>query len=179
MPAAVEPARVYTVSGGGAATSGAAGTSFNSSSLPDLLRKSGSSNKRKKRKTALKDEEILSRIELIQDFEFPEASNRITATRDGQSIVATGTYKPQIRVWDCEQLSLKFERHTDAENVDFLVSFGHARPLGVVSLQLGNFPPDDHTTNTTLSTLAAEASGASLGRLDADTSNLTLCTASC
>ena len=122
MPAAVEPARVYTVSGGGAATSGAAGTSFNSSSLPDLLRKSGSSNKRKKRKTALKDEEILSRIELIQDFEFPEASNRLTATRDGQSIVATGTYKPQIRVWDCEQLSLKFERHTDAENVDFLVS---------------------------------------------------------
>lgn len=122
MPAAVEPARVYTVSGGGAATSGAAGTSFNSSSLPDLLRKSGSSNKRKKRKTALKDQEILSRIELIQDFEFPEASNRLTATRDGQSIVATGTYKPQIRVWDCEQLSLKFERHTDAENVDFLVS---------------------------------------------------------
>ncbi|CBQ69557.1 conserved hypothetical protein [Sporisorium reilianum SRZ2] len=121
MPAAVEPARVYTVSGGGAATSGAAGTSFNSSSLPDLLRKSGSSNKRKKRKTALKDEEILSRIELIQDFEFPEASNRLTATRDGQSIVATGTYKPQIRVWDCEQLSLKFERHTDAENVDFLM----------------------------------------------------------
>ncbi|KAJ1021170.1 hypothetical protein NDA16_003956 [Ustilago loliicola] len=121
MPAAVEPARVYTVSGGGAVTSGAAGTSFNSSSLPDLLRKSGSSNKRKKRKTALKDEEILSRIELIQDFEFPEASNRLTATRDGQSIVATGTYKPQIRVWDCEQLSLKFERHTDAENIDFLM----------------------------------------------------------
>lgn len=126
MPAAIEPARVYTVSGGGAATAGAAGTSFNSSSLPDLLRKSGSSNKRKKRKTALKDEEILSRIELIQDFEFPEASNRIAATRDGQHIVATGTYKPQIRVWDCEQLSLKFERHTDAENVDFLVSFHHS-----------------------------------------------------
>ncbi|PWZ01845.1 WD40 repeat-like protein [Testicularia cyperi] len=121
MAAAMEPARVYTVSGGGAASAGAAGTSFNSSSLPDLLRRSGSSNKRKKRKTALKDEEILSRIELIQDFEFPEASNRITASRDGQTILATGTYKPQIRVWDCEQLSLKFERHTDAENVDFLM----------------------------------------------------------
>ena len=36
-------------------------------------------------------------------------------------IMATGSYKPQIRVWECEQLSLKFERHTDAENVDFLV----------------------------------------------------------
>lgn len=143
MPATIEPARVYTVSGGGAASAGAAGTSFNSSSLPDLLRRSGSSNKRKKRKTALKDEEILNRIELIQDFEFPEASNRITPTRDGQSILATGTYKPQLRVWDCEQLSLKFERHTDAENVDLLVSA--ARP----------FLHDDQHTQT-LSTLAVE-----------------------
>jgi ribosome biogenesis protein ENP2 len=151
MAAAVEPARVYIVSGGGAATSGAAGTSFNSSSLPDLLRKSGSSNKRKKRKTALKNDEILNRIELIQDFEFPEASNRITATRDGQCIVATGTYKPQIRVWDCEQLSLKFERHTDAENVDFLVS--RACLLSFSSFMMS------YTINTTLSTLAVEIPG--------------------
>lgn len=157
MPAAVEPARVYTVSGGGAATSGAAGTSFNSSSLPDLLRKSGSSNKRKKRKTALKDEEILSRIELIQDFEFPEASNRLTATRDGQSIVATGTYKPQIRVWDCEQLSLKFERHTDAENVDFLVSVSSSRGGRPFQMMITTY-------KTTLSTLSAESSGARPGR---------------
>lgn len=160
MPAAVEPARVYTVSGGGAATSGAAGTSFNSSSLPDLLRKSGSSNKRKKRKTALKDEEILSRIELIQDFEFPEASNRITATRDGQSIVATGTYKPQIRVWDCEQLSLKFERHTDAENVDFLVSFFSLSPRhGAIS----PLSPDDYTTIYNLIYISCRAASSSLG----------------
>ncbi|PWN46920.1 hypothetical protein IE53DRAFT_390942 [Violaceomyces palustris] len=116
-----EPARVYTVSGGSAATSGAGGASANSTSLPDLLRRSGSSHKRKKRKQAAANDEILSKIELIQDFEFPEASNKIRSTRDGQHIVATGTYKPQVRVWDCEQLSLKFERHTDAENVDFLM----------------------------------------------------------
>lgn len=166
MPAAVEPARVYTVSGGGAASAGAAGTSFNSSSLPDLLRRSGSSNKRKKRKTALKDEEILSRIELIQDFEFPEASNRIAATRDGQSIVATGTYKPQIRVWDCEQLSLKFERHTDAENVDFLVSFApvHLGP---------DIPYDDPTIKYNLIYISCRGMrGLALVCLDAETSNL-------
>ena len=118
MSATHEPARVYTVSGG----SGAPGeASYNSTSLPDILRRAGSSNKRKKRRSAAENEKLLSKIELIQDFEFPEASMKGRSTRDGLSLMATGTYKPQVRVWDCEQLSLKFERHTDAENVDFVV----------------------------------------------------------
>jgi ribosome biogenesis protein ENP2 len=33
--------------------------------------------------------------------------------------MATGVYKPQIRVFDLDQLSMKFERHTDCENVTF------------------------------------------------------------
>lgn len=74
----------------------------------------------KKRKKALKnDPEFENRIELIQDFQFEEASNKIKVTRDGQYCMATGTYKPQIHVYDFSQLSLKFDRHTDAENVDF------------------------------------------------------------
>ena len=119
MSAAQDPARVYTVSGG--SSSAPEEASYNSTSLPDILRRSGSSNKRKKRKAAIENDKILSKIELIQDFEFPVASNKIRCTYDGLHIMATGTYKPQIRVWECEQLSLKFERHTDAENVDFLV----------------------------------------------------------
>lgn len=119
MSAAPEPARVYTVSGGGSGDPNEA--SYNSSSLPDILHRSGSSNKRKKRKANIENDQILSRIELIQDFEFPQASNKVKSTRDGLHIMATGTYKPQIRVWECEQLSLKFERHTDAENIDFVV----------------------------------------------------------
>lgn len=35
--------------------------------------------------------------------------------------MATGTYKPQIHVYDFANLSLKFDRHTDCENVDFLI----------------------------------------------------------
>lgn len=35
--------------------------------------------------------------------------------------MATGTYKPQIHVYDFSQLSLKFDRHTDSENVDFQI----------------------------------------------------------
>ena len=83
-----------------------------SRSLPDWIAK--------KRKRALKqDLEYQNRIELIQDFEFSEASNKIKVTPDGQFCMATGTYKPQIHVYDFENLSLKFERHTDCENVDF------------------------------------------------------------
>ncbi|ORY56539.1 hypothetical protein BCR35DRAFT_309786 [Leucosporidium creatinivorum] len=60
-------------------------------------------------------------IRLIQDFDFPEASNKIKTTRDGQYVMATGTYKPRFKVFDLEELSLKTERVTDAENVDFCI----------------------------------------------------------
>lgn len=59
------------------------------------------------------------RIELIQDFEFPEASLKIKVTPDGRNIIASGTYKPQIRVYELSDLSMKFDRHTDSENVQF------------------------------------------------------------
>lgn len=117
--AIAEPARIYNVSGGGSSIN--TDSSNFSSSLPDLLRRHGSSNKRKQRKSVVSVNNQLAKIELLQDFEFPEASNKIKSTRNGHYIVATGTYKPQIRVWECEQLSLKFERHSDAENVDFIL----------------------------------------------------------
>ncbi|KAG6816772.1 hypothetical protein H0H87_003035 [Tephrocybe sp. NHM501043] len=101
--------RVYTVNG---ATAGS------SSSLPDWLTRKRAAKGKGKR--AIRDH-VEGTIELIQGFEFPEASNRIKSTRDGHHVVATGTYKPQIRVWDLDQLSIKFERHTDAENVDFVL----------------------------------------------------------
>ena len=54
-----------------------------SRSLPDWIDK--------KRKRALKhDLEYQNRIELIQDFEFSEASNKIKVTNDGQYCMATG-----------------------------------------------------------------------------------------
>lgn len=83
-------------------------------SLPDWVAK--------KRKRSLKNDlEYQNRVELIQDFEFSEASNKIKVTKDGQYCMATGTYKPQIHVYDFANLSLKFDRHTDAENVDFVI----------------------------------------------------------
>lgn len=102
--------KVYTVNGAAAGSS---------SSLPDWLTRKRASAKGKGKRAAR--EHVEGTIELIQGFEFPEASNRIKTTRDGHHAIATGTYKPQMRVWDLDQLSLKFERHSDAENVDFVV----------------------------------------------------------
>jgi ribosome biogenesis protein ENP2 len=100
--------KVYTVNG---ATAGS------SSSLPDWLTRKRAAGKGKR---AAK-EHYEGSIELLQGFEFPEASNKVKTTRDGHHVLATGTYKPQLRVWDLDQLSQKFERHSDAENVDFVV----------------------------------------------------------
>ncbi|KAH9835282.1 WD40-repeat-containing domain protein [Rhodofomes roseus] len=102
--------KVYTVNGT---------ASGSSSALPDWLTRKRAVKGKGKRGAVR--EQVESTIELIQHFEFPEASNRVKTTRDGHHAVATGTYKPQIRVWDLDQLSLKFERHTDAENVDFVM----------------------------------------------------------
>ncbi|KAF8208408.1 hypothetical protein K438DRAFT_1812176 [Mycena galopus ATCC 62051] len=108
---AVESAsvKVYTVNGAAASSS---------SSLPDWLTRKRAAKGKGKRAVR---EHVEGTIELIQGFEFPEASNRIKTTRDGQFAIATGTYKPQMRVWDLAQLTLKFERHSDAENVDFVM----------------------------------------------------------
>lgn len=98
---------------GGVSVYQVSGTNL-SRALPDWMAR--------KRKRALKDDtEYQNRIELIQDFEFSEASNKIKVTPDGQFAMATGTYKPQIHVYDFANLSLKFDRHTDSENVDFTV----------------------------------------------------------
>ncbi|CCJ29692.1 unnamed protein product, partial [Pneumocystis jirovecii] len=83
-----------------------------SESLPEWLI-------RKKKQSLKKNAEWRSRIELLQDFEFPEASNKIKTTRDGKYAIATGIYKPHMRIFEFSEMSMKFSRYTDAENVNF------------------------------------------------------------
>ncbi|XP_078256230.1 nucleolar protein 10 isoform X1 [Rhinoraja longicauda] len=82
-------------------------------SLPEWL------SDRKKRALQKNDVDVRRRIELIQDFEMPAVSTNIKVSRDGQYIIATGTYKPRIRCYDTYQLSMKFERCLDSEVVAF------------------------------------------------------------
>ncbi|KAK9820064.1 hypothetical protein WJX72_005625 [[Myrmecia] bisecta] len=81
-------------------------------SLPQWLSES-------KKRSLRKDENYRRRIELVQDFEFPAACQRIRATPDGQFLFATGIHPPKVKVYELSQLSMKFERHLDAEIVDF------------------------------------------------------------
>ncbi|GAA5983319.1 hypothetical protein JCM10908_000239 [Rhodotorula pacifica] len=104
-------AKIYCVNGGGM-------TSKNAAAWLDA--KLTDKNKRRK-KGGQGGTGGEGEIRLIQDFEFPEASNKIKTTRDGKYLLATGTYKPRMKVFDLEELSMKMERVTDSENVDFCI----------------------------------------------------------
>ncbi|KAI9800938.1 MAG: Nucleolar protein 10 [Piccolia ochrophora] len=94
---------VYTISGSSTARP-----------LPDWLAR--------KRKRSLKnDPEYSSRVELLQDFEFEEASCCVRVSEDNEWVVSTGTYKPQIHTHYLPHLSLSFTRHTTCLNVTFLL----------------------------------------------------------
>lgn len=103
---------VYTISGASTARP-----------LPDWLAR--------RRKRSLKnDVEYQNRVELLQDFEFEEASNCIRVSEDGDWVMSTGTYKPQIHVHNLPQLSLSFARHTNSLNVAFeLLSADYSKSI--------------------------------------------------
>ncbi|KAJ9293347.1 hypothetical protein DTO271G3_7843 [Paecilomyces variotii] len=94
---------VYTISGSNTARP-----------LPEWLAR--------RRKRSLKnDPEYANRVELLQDFEFEEASQCIRVSEDGQWVMSTGTYKPQIHTHYLPHLSLSFARHTVSLNTTFLL----------------------------------------------------------
>ncbi|KAF7553718.1 hypothetical protein G7046_g7025 [Stylonectria norvegica] len=107
---------VYTVSG---ASTGRP--------LPDWLAR--------RRKRSLKsDAAYQNRVELLQDFEFEEASNCIRISEDGDWAMSTGTYKPQIHVHNLPNLSLSFARHTSSLNHSFeILSSDYSKSLHLQS----------------------------------------------
>lgn len=103
---------VYTISGASTARP-----------LPDWLAR--------RRKRSLKnDAEYQNRVELLQDFEFEEASQCIRVSEDGDWVMSTGTYKPQMHVHNLPQLGLAFARHTTSLNHSFvLLSADYSKSL--------------------------------------------------
>ncbi|CAF0888131.1 unnamed protein product [Adineta steineri] len=105
-----------------------------------------------KRKKLKKEADVKQRIELIQGFEMPMLSSSITMTRDGQYIFVTGAYKPRVRCYDVNELSLKFERCFDHECIQMKVLsedyskvvFMHANRYIEFHSQVGNY----HTIRT-------------------------------
>jgi len=74
----------------------------------------------KKKESLRYNKEYRQRIEILQDFEFPSTSSKVRVSPDGQFICAAGDYKPEIKVFDVQELGMKFSRHMDFEVVDFL-----------------------------------------------------------
>ncbi|OJD30309.1 wd repeat protein [Diplodia corticola] len=94
---------VYTVSGSDTARP-----------LPDWLA-------RKRKRSLKQDAQYAHRIELLQDFEFEEASQCVRVSEDGDWLMSTGTYKPQIHTHYLPHLSLSYARHTNTINQTFLL----------------------------------------------------------
>ncbi|PPJ49517.1 hypothetical protein CBER1_01907 [Cercospora berteroae] len=76
---------------------------------------------RRRKRSLKKDAEYANRVELLQDFEFDEASQCVRVSEDGEWIMSTGTYKPQIHVHYLPHLSLSFARHTNTVNDTFVL----------------------------------------------------------
>eukprot|EP00798_Chlamydomonas_sp_ICE-L_P005815 gene5815-6101_t len=68
-----------------------------------------------------KNEDWKRRLELLQDFQFPAACQRLKISPDGQYIFATGYHPPMLKVYDLANLSPKFQRNMDHEVVDFQI----------------------------------------------------------
>jgi ribosome biogenesis protein ENP2 len=65
----------------------------------------------------------------VQDLEFPTASQCIQMTPDNRFMVATGTYQPQVRIYENAQLSMKCSRHLTSEVIAFQVLSDDYRKL--------------------------------------------------
>lgn len=56
-----------------------------------------------------------------QDLDFEIASNRLKFSKDGKFLAAVGMYPPQVKVYELEQLSMKFERWVTSSQLRLVV----------------------------------------------------------
>jgi len=50
----------------------------------------------------------------------PHVSNLVKVTKDNQYIITAGTYKPRLRVFDTNQMSLKYEKVMDSHAIQLI-----------------------------------------------------------
>jgi len=83
-------------------------------SVPQWLEEAKKTNK-----SLRYNEDFRRRIDLIQDFEFRIASNRVRVSPDGEFVAAVGVYPPEVRLFETRELGMKCARGLDSEVVDF------------------------------------------------------------
>ena len=75
---------------------------------------------RARRKLRQRDEELQRHLELVQGLTFDAACSSISATADGNYLLAAGYHPPTIKCYDLNELSLKWQRCLTSEIVRFL-----------------------------------------------------------
>ncbi|KAM7538513.1 hypothetical protein Aperf_G00000066044 [Anoplocephala perfoliata] len=66
-----------------------------------------------RKKMLKKDPSAETHIELIHELEMPDASTYITCSPDQKYLFVLGRYKPRVRCYELENLSIKFDRCVD------------------------------------------------------------------
>uniref|UniRef100_A0A0N4ZZ58 NUC153 domain-containing protein n=1 Tax=Parastrongyloides trichosuri TaxID=131310 RepID=A0A0N4ZZ58_PARTI len=74
-------------------------------------------NDKARRKLEQKDVDLRRRIMLVQDFDMPDVSHKLALTKDGKYCFAAGSYKPFLKCFDLNDLSMKWERGLDCDVV--------------------------------------------------------------
>ncbi|AFP65577.1 nucleolar protein 10 (nucleomorph) [Chroomonas mesostigmatica CCMP1168] len=73
------------------------------------------------KKKVVKKNSMEKNVKNKLNFWFPSSVKLIKETGDSNFLIGYGLYPPQLRCFDLNDLSLKFERHLDAEIVDFQI----------------------------------------------------------
>ncbi|CAL9147849.1 unnamed protein product, partial [Musa hybrid cultivar] len=73
----------------------------------------------KKLRALRKDKDYLQRVDLIQDLRFETATTKLKVTPDGDYVIASSIYSPQVKMFELRELSLKFVRHLVSEIINF------------------------------------------------------------
>lgn len=74
---------------------------------------------RQEQKKFKNDTEYQKRVDVIQDLTFPTVPIRSRMSPNMQYFAAIGCYPPMLKLYDLTNVSLKFQRNTDAEIIDF------------------------------------------------------------
>lgn len=85
-------------------------------SIPDWI------SERRRRKLLKRDKLLAKQVNLIHEFEMPNLSTHVTSSPDQKYLFALGTYKPQVKCFEVDNMAEKFTRGVDSlpQKIEFV-----------------------------------------------------------
>ena len=75
---------------------------------------------KRRRKLQKQHNDYRNTVRLIQEFEVPDVATSLAITRDGRNILATGTYRPVLKCYNVDDMTIKFEHGLDIHTLKVL-----------------------------------------------------------